>query len=90
MATMHDDAPTGAMTAVAGEDARDDLAWAHALVGTELGRYRIESLRGVGGFGAVCGVLATPLVYASLKRMLKPPRGEPPHSEERPPVAGLE
>jgi tRNA A-37 threonylcarbamoyl transferase component Bud32/tetratricopeptide (TPR) repeat protein len=53
METMHDDAPTGAMTAVAGEDARDDLAWAHALVGTELVRYRIESLRGVGGFGAV-------------------------------------
>ena len=52
MAPMHDD-PTGGMTAVAGDDAPNDPGWAHALVGTERGRYRILSLRGIGGFGAV-------------------------------------
>lgn len=53
MAPMHHDAPTGGMTTIDPSIVHDDLAWAHALVGTERGRYRIVSLRGIGGFGAV-------------------------------------
>ena len=39
MATMHDDAPTGGMTTMDPSIVHDDLAWAHALVGTERNRY---------------------------------------------------
>ena len=53
MAPMHDDAPTGGMTTLGATAAHDALAWAHALVGSERGRYRIVSLCGIGGFGAV-------------------------------------
>jgi non-specific serine/threonine protein kinase/serine/threonine-protein kinase len=50
---MHHDAPTGGMTTIEPSIVHDDLSWAHALVGAERGRYRIVSLRGIGGFGAV-------------------------------------
>ncbi len=53
MAPMHHDAPTGGMTTIEPSIVQDDLAWANDLVGTERGRYRIVSLRGIGGFGAV-------------------------------------
>ncbi len=53
MAPMHHDAQTGGMTTMDQSIVHDDLPWAHALVGTERGRYRFVSLRGIGGFGAV-------------------------------------